>query len=123
MGSLEPVRDMTYVKDTAEGFIQVGLAEKTLGQEVNLGVGSGETIGAMAKTILKLVGKNEKTIEQDPARIRPAKSEVLKLISDNSKALELSGWKPRYTLEQGLAETIEWIKKNLNIYKPDDYAV
>jgi len=123
MGALEPVRDMTYVKDTAEGFIQVGLAEKTVGQEVNLGVGQGETIGTMAKMILKLTGKKGMQIQQDPARIRPSKSEVMKLISDNSKALELSGWKPRYTLEQGLAETIEWAKKHLEMYKPDTYAV
>lgn len=123
MGSLDPVRDMTYVKDTAEGFIQVGLADKTVGQEINLGVGKGETIGTMAKMILKLAGKEGMEIQQDSARIRPAKSEVMKLVSDNSKALELSGWKPRYTLEEGLAETIEWIKDNLKMYKPDNYAV
>lgn len=123
MGSLEPVRDMTYVKDTAEGFIQVGLAEKSLGQEINLGVGKGETIGNMVKTILRLAGKEHIPVEQDPTRIRPSKSEVMKLVSNNSKALELSGWKPRYTLEEGLVETIEWIKKNLDRYKPYLYAV
>jgi nucleoside-diphosphate-sugar epimerase len=123
MGSLNPVRDMTYVKDTAEGFIQVGLAEKTIGQEINLGVGHGETIGSMAKMILRLAGKKDTPIEQDPARIRPSKSEVMKLISNNSKALELSGWKPRYTMEEGLKETIDWVRKNLNKYRPDQYAV
>jgi len=123
MGSLDPVRDMTYVKDTAEGFVQVGLADKTVGQEVNLGVGEGETIGTMAKMVLKLVGKENVSIKQDPARIRPAKSEVMKLISDNSKALELSGWKPRFTLEEGLTETVEWIRKHLEMYKPDNYVV
>ena len=123
MGSLEPVRDMTYVKDTAEGFIQVGLAEKTVGQEVNLGVGYGETIGTMTKTILRLVGKENMPIEQDPARIRPSKSEVMQLVSDNTKACELSGWSPRYSLEDGLTETIGWIKKHLDLYKPDTYAV
>lgn len=123
MGSLEPVRDMTYVKDTAEGFIQAGLAEKTVGQEINLGVGCGETIGTMTKMILKLVGKETMPIEQDPSRIRPGKSEVMKLISDNSKAKELSGWTPRYTLEQGLSETIEWVRENLDRYRPDHYAV
>ena len=123
MGSLEPVRDMTYVKDTAEGFIQVGLAERTVGQEINLGVGRGETIGTMAKMILRIVGKENTPIEQDPARIRPSKSEVMKLVSNNSRALELSGWKPRYTLEEGLTETVEWIKRHLDIYRPDTYAV
>ncbi len=123
MGSLDPIRDMTYVKDTAEGFIQVGLAEQTVGQEINLGVGKGETIGTMAKKILKFVGKEGTPFEQDTARVRPAKSEVMKLISDNSKALQLSGWQPRYTLEEGLVETIKWIKNNLKKYKPDNYAV
>lgn len=123
MGSLEPVRDMTYVKDTAEGFIQVGLAEEAIGQEVNLGVGHGETIGTMVKMILKLAGRENMPIEQDALRIRPGKSEVMQLISDNSKAKKLSGWQPRYTLEQGLSETIEWIRQNLHNYRPDCYAI
>ena len=123
MGSLDPVRDMTFVKDTAEGFIQVGLSENTIGQEINLGVGEGETIGNIAKMILKIAGKQDAVIKQDPNRIRPSKSEVMRLISDNSKALQLTGWKPRYNLEQGLQETYEWIKKNIEMYNPDNYAV
>lgn len=123
LGSLEPVRDMTYVKDTAEGFIQVGLSEKTVGEVVNLGVGRGESIGNMAKTILKILGRESLPIETDPARVRPPKSEVMRLISNNQKAFELSGWKPRYTLEQGLSETIEWIRSHIDMYRPDTYAV
>lgn len=123
MGSLDPVRDMTYVKDTAEGLIHVGLAEKTVGEVVNLGVGEGVTIGAMVKTILKLIGKEDMTIEKDIARVRPAKSEVMKLISNNSKAEKFSGWKPRYNLKEGLAETIDWIKRHMEMYKPDIYAI
>ncbi len=123
MGSLEPVRDMTFVKDTAEGFIQVGLSENTIGQTVNLGTGQGDTIGDITRTILKIIGKEDMAIEQDPARIRPGKSEVMRLISANQKALELAGWQPRFSLEQGLAETIEWIKKNINRFRPDQYAV
>jgi NAD dependent epimerase/dehydratase len=123
MGSLDPVRDMTYVKDTAEGLIQVGLADKTIGEEVNLGTGEGKTIGTVVKTILKLIGKENMTVEQDSARIRPAKSEVMKLISNNSKAEKLSGWRPVYNMEEGLAETIDWIKKHIEMYNPDTYAV
>jgi NAD dependent epimerase/dehydratase len=123
MGSLDPVRDMTFVKDTAEGFITVGLCDKAVGQTINLGVGSGQTIGQMVKLILKLVGKPDLPIMQDPDRIRPSKSEVMRLISDNSKAKTLCGWQPRYTLEEGLQETIDWIRKNLNKYHPDQYAV
>jgi NAD dependent epimerase/dehydratase len=123
MGALEPIRDMTYVKDTAEGFIQVGLADKTIGQVVNLGVGQGRSIGEFTKIILKLLGKENLPIVTDSARIRPSKSEVMRLVSSNQKAFELSGWKPRYTLEQGLSETIQWIRSHIDKYKPDLYAV
>lgn len=123
MGSMDPVRDMTFVKDTAEGFITVGLCDKVIGQTVNLGVGEGATIGQMVKIILKILGKEDMPIEQDPSRVRPEKSEVMRLISDNSIAREICGWKPKYTLEQGLTETVRWIEKNLHWYKPDVYAV
>lgn len=123
LGSLEPVRDMTFVKDTAEGLITVGLSDKVLGQAVNLGVGNGQTIGSIAKTILHILDKQNMPIEEDAARVRPEKSEVMRLISDNTKAREICGWSPNYSFEQGLAETIEWIKKNLNRYRPDRYTL
>lgn len=123
MGSMDPVRDMTFVKDTAEGFIKVGLCDKVIGQTVNLGVGKGATIGEMVKTILKILGKEDMPIEQDLSRIRPAKSEVMRLISDNTIARDVCGWRPKYTLEEGLSETIDWIKKNIDAYRPDIYAV
>lgn len=123
MGSLEPVRDMTFVKDTVEGFITVGLCDNVVGLAVNLGVGHGETIGTMVKTILKILGKEQIQIEQDPARIRPVKSEVMRLISDNKIAREVCCWQPKYSLEQGLKDTIEWVKRNTDSYRPDVYTV
>lgn len=123
MGSFEPVRDVTFVKDTAEGFITIGLCDKVLGQVVNLGVGSGDTVGSVVKTILKILGKEDMPIEQDPARIRPEKSEVMRLISNNTIAREICGWQPKYSLEEGLLKTIEWIKKNIDKYRPDSYTV
>ncbi|NIP26891.1 MAG: SDR family NAD(P)-dependent oxidoreductase [Phycisphaerae bacterium] len=123
LGSLEPVRDMTFVKDTVEGLITVGLSDKVLGQAVNLGMGDGQTVGSIAKTILHILDKQNMPIEEDLTRIRPEKSEVMRLISDNTKAREICGWSPTYSLEQGLAETIEWIKKNLNRYRPDRYTL
>lgn len=123
MGSLEPVRDLTFVKDTVGGFIKVGLCDKAIGQAVNLGVGKGYSIGSVVKTILKIMGKEDMTIEQDPARIRPEKSEVMRLVSNNKLAKDISGWEPKYSLEEGLVETIEWVKKNIDIYRPDSYAV
>jgi nucleoside-diphosphate-sugar epimerase len=123
MGSLDPVRDMTFVKDTAEGFITVGLCDKAIGRTVNLGVGHGDTIGTMVKTILKIVGKENMLIEQDPARVRPKNSEVMRLISDNTIAREVCGWQPKYTLEAGLSQTVEWVKRNVERFRPDRYAI
>jgi len=123
MGSLEPVRDMSFVKDTVEGLIKVGLCDQVVGQTVNLGTGQGETIGTMVEMILRLVGKESMPVEQDPARIRPANSEVMRLISDNSKAREICGWAPKYDLKEGLLETIEWIRKNLHKYRSDRYNI
>jgi len=114
---------LTFVKDTVQGFITVGLCDKVLGQVVNLGVGSGNTIGTVAKKILKILGKENMPIEKDPSRVRPAKSEVMRLISNNTIAKETCGWQPKYSLEEGLVETIEWIRKNMDMYRPDFYAV
>jgi NAD dependent epimerase/dehydratase len=123
MGSMEPVRDMTFVKDTVEGFVTVGLCDKVIGQVVNLGVGRGETIGTIVKTILRTMGKENMLIKTDASRIRPKNSEVMRLISDNRKAREICGWTPKYTLEEGIAQTIEWIKKNIHRYRSEFYAV
>ncbi len=123
LGSLEPIRDLTFVKDTVEGLITVGLCGKALGRVINLGTGSGGSIGAVAKEILKMLGKEDILIEQDPLRVRPPKSEVMCLISDNTLARELCGWQPRYSMQEGLSETIEWIEKNIDKYRPGVYAV
>ncbi len=123
MGSLEPVRDMTFVKDTVQGLMKVGLSDNVVGQVVNLGMGNGQTIGEMAKAVLSILRKQNVPIEQDKRRVRPEKSEIMRLISDNTKAREICGWNPNYNFEEGLAETIAWIKKNLHRYRPDDYTV
>ena len=122
MGSLDTVRDMTFVKDTAEGFIKVGLCEKVIGRVVNLGTGEGKTIGKMVETILRLLDKNI-PVKQESARIRPAKSEVMQLISNNTIAKEVCGWRPTHDLEYGLQQTIDWIKNHLALYKPEIYSI
>jgi len=123
MGSPEPVRDLTCVKDTVQGFISVGLCDKVLGQVVNLGVGYGDSVGAVVKTILRILGKENMPIEKDSFRVRPDKSEVMCLVSNNKIAREVCGWEPKYELETGLAETIEWVKRNLDRYRPDTYVI
>jgi NAD dependent epimerase/dehydratase len=122
LGSLDPVRDLTFVKDTVEGFIKAAESDQVIGETINVGIGKGITIGELAKTILSLM-ECDKPVVQEQERIRPEKSEVFNLICDNSKALELMGWKNNYTLKEGLRETIDFVIKNIDMYKPDKYAL
>ena len=122
LGALDPVRDLTYVKDTVQGFIRVAEAEQTIGETVNVGFGKGITIGELAETILSLMGC-EKPLLQDTRRLRPSKSEVYTLICENTKARNMLGWEPRHSLRQGLQDTIEFVSRNLDLFKPSSYAV
>ncbi|MDK2820358.1 MAG: hypothetical protein PWP31_323 [Clostridia bacterium] len=121
LGSLEPVRDLTYVLDTVSGFIEVGLSDTAVGQVINIGANEVVSIGDLVKIVSKLLDK-ELLVETDPKRVRPKKSEVMKLVCDNTKALE-NGWKPRYSLKDGLLETINWINDNIECFKPYIYNV
>ncbi|MBU0686404.1 MAG: NAD-dependent 4,6-dehydratase LegB [Candidatus Margulisbacteria bacterium] len=122
LGSLTPVRDLTFVRDTALGFVKIAESSKSIGEVINLGSGVGITIGDLVEKIITLMGTKVE-IECEEKRVRPEKSEVMKLICNNKKALEYVGWKPAYSLDQGLTETIDYIKNNLNYYKPDIYNV
>ncbi|KAF0135196.1 MAG: UDP-glucose 4-epimerase [Candidatus Saganbacteria bacterium] len=122
LGALSPVRDMNYVKDSVAGYIQIAEADNTVGEVINIGSGKGITIGVLANKILELTGSKAKIIS-DEVRIRPEKSEVKQLICNFSKAKKLIGYEPKYSLENGLKETINYIKGNLNIYKPDEYTI
>jgi NAD dependent epimerase/dehydratase len=122
LGALDPVRDFTYVKDTALGFIRAAEAEETLGQTINIGFGRGITIGELVKNVLFLL-QTEKPVVSEPVRFRPEKSEVYTLICNHEKARKLMGWETRSSLETGLRETIEFITRNLRHYKPGRYAV
>lgn len=122
LGSLDPSRDFTFVHDTASGFLKVAEAENVLGEEVNLGNDNTIRIGDLANKIFEIIGKTPK-VSLDTQRIRPNKSEVMKLWASNQKAKELIGWQPRISLDEGLALTIEWISKHLDLYRPDEYTV
>lgn len=122
LGSLTPTRDFNYVKDTAEAFISVAESDKTIGQVVNAGSNYEISIGDLANKIINIIGEDVK-INCDEDRIRPEKSEVNRLWAENRKIKELTGWQPKYTLDEGLSETIDWIRKNMQYYKPDIYNV
>jgi NAD dependent epimerase/dehydratase len=122
LGSLDPVRDLTYVADTVLGFIKMAESKKTIGRTVNTGSGRGVTIGDLANLIIEQVNP-EATIVCEKMRVRPKKSEVMELLCDNRCAKDLAGWKPVYTLEDGLSLTVEWMKEHIESYKTGLYTV
>ena len=122
LGSLEPSRDFTFAKDTANGFVKVAEAEGVLGEEINLGNDNTIRIGDLAEKIFKIIGKTPKIVA-DPQRVRPGKSEVMKLWASNEKAKRMIGWEPRISLDEGLHATIEWISAHIDLYQPDQYTV
>ena len=122
LGSIHPTRDLTYVKDTVEGFLAVAESGKSIGEVINIGMNSEISIRNLVKLIAELMNVEiEIAIEKE--RLRPEKSEVERLRSDTKKAKELLGWSPKYTLESGLKETIVWLKRNLDFYKSEIYNV
>ncbi len=122
LGNLTPTRDLTFVKDTANGFFEIAKSEQLFGEITNIGMSEEISIGDLVRLIAKIIGTDIEIIS-DEHRIRPEKSEVERLFCDNSKIMSQTTWKPDYTLETGLIETIEWIKQNLSYFKSDIYNV
>jgi dTDP-glucose 4,6-dehydratase len=122
VGNTDTTRDFTFVTDTVDGMIKVAESDKSIGQEINLGSGHEISIGELAETIRRLVG-NGVEIHRDAQRLRPAKSEVSRLLSANAKARELVGWVPNVSLKEGLGLTIDWIRHNLSLYDPTTYRI
>jgi nucleoside-diphosphate-sugar epimerase len=110
IGSLWPRRDFTYVEDTVQGMIRAAEVDAAIGGEFNLGTGTDIAIGDLATLIMQTAGVSYE-VQSDDSRHRPPDSEVSRLCSDNSKARQVLGWEPRYTLEQGVSEVIEWWRR------------
>lgn len=128
LGALDPTRDFTYVSDTVGGFLAALNSTAGLGETVNLGTGYEITVGDTFSTIAKIMGSDAQIVS-DNQRMRPAGSEVERLLSDNSKAKQIFGWKPELAgqagIEAGLAKTIEWFTQpeNLSRYRVNTYVV
>ncbi|HPT87174.1 MAG TPA: NAD-dependent 4,6-dehydratase LegB [Bacillota bacterium] len=120
LGNLSPTRDFNYVLDTVNGFLKVAESDAALGQVINIGSGVETGLRDVIETIAAIIGTGVEIV-QEQQRMRPDKSEVERLWCDNSRAFELTGWKPRYTLKEGLQETIEWFRQNLGRYKAGVY--
>lgn len=122
LGSLTPRRDFLFVEDTAAGAIAVAESPDTVGEAVNLGTGTDITIGEAAALVLRAVGRDLPIVE-DVGRIRPANSEVVRLIADAGKAGRLFGWSPKTSFEDGIARTVEWVRRHPGFLKNGSYHV
>lgn len=124
LGDITPTRDLLFVKDTVNGFLKIAECEKLIGHEVNIATQSEISVGELAQSLINQINPNAKIVS-DSVRLRPEKSEVFRLFGSNEKLKSFTDWKQNYSLEEGLAETIEWFskKENLQHYKSDIYNV
>lgn len=122
LGSLSPTRDFNYVKDTANGFVEIAKSQKTIGEEINIATQKEISIEELANELINQINPKAKIICEEK-RLRPEKSEVNRLLGSNKKIKSLTNWKPNYTFEKGLSETIEWMGNNLDRYKIDSYGL
>ncbi|MDF2944242.1 MAG: NAD-dependent dehydratase [Herbinix sp.] len=122
LGSLSPTRDFNYVKDTVSGFIEILKSDMTIGHEINIATQKEISIGSLADELIRQINPNAKIIS-DENRLRPSNSEVERLLGSNEKIKSLTNWTPQYTFEQGISETIQWMRENISQYKTDIYNV
>ncbi|MFH1744536.1 MAG: SDR family NAD(P)-dependent oxidoreductase [bacterium] len=122
LGSLEPVRDLTYVTDTVRGFVLAATTEGVEGRVLNLGTGRGVTVNELATALMRIVGR-EIPIKTDPERVRPEGSEVLRLISSAESARKDLGWEPEIALEEGLNRVVEFLRRHPDHLRPGRYTL
>ena len=124
VGDLTPTRDFNFVADTAAGFIALGTAEGIEGKEINIATGTEVSMRDTLETIAEIMGEDV-TYVTDPARLRPAGSEVFRLCGDNTLITSLTDWRPRHDLRSGLSITVDWFTRpeNLAKYKTGIYNV
>ena len=124
LGDISPTRDLLFVKDTVNGFIKIAQCDELIGHEVNIATQSEISVGDLAQHLISVINPNAKIIT-DSLRLRPEKSEVFRLFGSNEKLKAYTDWIQKFTLEEGLKETIDWFskKENLQQYKSDIYNV
>ncbi|XZE55162.1 SDR family NAD(P)-dependent oxidoreductase [Planctomycetaceae bacterium SH139] len=122
LGSLTPTRDLNFVSNTVDGFLLGASVAGIEGETINLGTGQEISVGDLARRILSLVGR-DLPIETEEQRLRPEKSEVNRLLADNTRAAQLLGWTPRTSFDDGLQQTIDWVRTHLDTYRTGVYTV
>jgi NAD dependent epimerase/dehydratase len=122
LGDITPTRDLVYVKDTVNGFVEIAKSEKLIGHDCNIATESEISVGDLAQEIINQINPAAKVVTEDQ-RLRPEKSEVFRLYGSNKKIKEITNWQQNYNLKEGLAETITWFrnKENLKQYKANIY--
>lgn len=122
LGTTTPTRDFNYVDDTVAGFLAVAACDRAVGEVVNIGSGREISIGDLVQLLIAITGGTA-TVTTDPARLRPAGSEVERLLCDNTRARQWAGWLPEVPLEEGLRRTSDWIRDNRHLLGDGGYAV
>jgi nucleoside-diphosphate-sugar epimerase len=122
LGNTTPTRDWNFVSDTVAGFLAAMASDATVGEEINLATGVEFSVADVARMLIQRINPQAEIVCDDQ-RVRPANSEVERLLGCNKKAQALMGWKPAVPLEKGLDETISWFRKpdNMARYKAADY--
>lgn len=121
LGSLEPTRDFNYATDTAAGMLALALCREAEGKEVNIGSGTEWSIKQTVEMLCDIVGRRV-PVETDAGRVRPGPSEVQRLVADNRRITELTGWRSEVPFRTGLERTVHWIERNLQYFSPEAYA-
>lgn len=124
LGELSPTRDLLFVRDTVNGFIEISKCENLIGQDCNIATQSEISVGQLANELISQINPSA-VIISDEQRIRPSNSEVFRLYGSNEKLKKFTGWKQNFTLKEGLSETIQWFQnpENLKRYKADIYNI
>ncbi|MCK5564031.1 MAG: NAD-dependent 4,6-dehydratase LegB [Planctomycetes bacterium] len=124
LGELSPTRDLLFVKDTANGFVEIAESSGTVGEAINIATQSEISMGDLAQKLVNMINP-EAVVVKDAERVRPKNSEVERLFGKNEKIQKLTNWRQQYDIERGLKETVDWFRndENLRLYKPDIYNV
>jgi NAD dependent epimerase/dehydratase len=122
IGSLTPIRDFSYVKDTVRAFLAVAASDAAVGEVINVGSGTGVTMQELVDHCCEIAGRHP-TIALDASRVRPERSEVMRLVCDNSKAARVAAWQPKYSLREGLVQTLQFVEEHPELFRPERYAI
>lgn len=122
LGSLTPTRDLNFVSNTVDGFLLAASTPEAVGRTVNLGTGREISVGDLATLIGRLMGCSIQ-IETEDKRLRPDKSEVERLLANNALAASILKWQPKVALEEGLTQTIDWLRQNTDKYRASGYVI